>query len=313
MSAPVRVGVLGVGSMGCNHARVYSDLDETELVGVADVDAERAREIASRYDTEAFERADLLERVDAVSVAVPTDYHYELARDAIESGTHVLVEKPFVRDTAAGRDLVERANERDVEIQVGHVERFNPALDAARDYLADETIIAVSANRLSPPVEREIPDSAVFDLMIHDLDILLSLVDADVSDVASMSVPDGRHTTAELRFDDGTVGQLAASHVTQRTVRELTVTAEDSLVHVDYVEQAVEVYEHRPDGAEERDVVEHLAVEDAEPLARELRSFAETARDGGDPTVTAEDGLRVVSLASDIERDTFLAADAEEA
>lgn len=308
---PVETGVVGVGSMGDHHARIYDELGDTELVGVSDADEGAARETAARYGTVARDWEDLLEAVDAVSIAVPTEYHYDLARDCIERGIPVLVEKPFVEHSARGQELVELAEDNWVPIQVGHVERFNPAVDVLRRYVQGLDIIAVSAQRCNPPpTGRDIDDSAVLDLMIHDLDVLLSLVDAPIKDVSSLHTRDGRYATAELQFGDDTIGQLTASRVSQRRSREITVTAEECLVHVDYDAQTVEVHE-RPDAdrsPSEEKVVKQLSVDEGDPLKRELRSFADVVRNGGTPVVSGEDGLRVVELAQRIDRHEIAAA-----
>lgn len=306
---PIKAGVVGVGAMGDNHARIYAELGETELVGVTDADEQSARETAARYGTISRDWEDLLDVVDAMSIAVPTEHHYDLARDCIERGIPILVEKPFVEHEARGQELLELAEENWVPIQVGHVERFNPAVDVLRRYVQDLDIIAVSAQRCNPPVSRDIDDSAVLDLMIHDLDVIMSLVDDQVVDVSSLHTRGGRYATAELQFGDGTIGQLTASRVSQRRVRELTVTAAESLVHVDYDTQTVEVHE-RPGDAHspgEEKVVKQLVVDEGEPLKRELRAFADVARNGGTPVVTGADGLRVVELAHRIEQREIVA------
>lgn len=302
---PIKAGVVGVGAMGDNHARIYAELGDTELVGVSDADEQAAREAAARHGTVSLDWEDLLDEVDAMSIAVPTEYHYDLAKDCIKRGIPVLVEKPFVEHEAHGRELLELAEENWVPVQVGHVERFNPAVDVLRRYVRDLDVIAVSAQRCNPPpTSRDIDDSAVMDLMIHDLDVIMSLVDEPVRDVSSLHTRGGRYATAEIQFGDGTIGQLTASRVSQRRVRELTVTAEQCLVHVDYDTQTVEVHE-RPEAAHspgEEKVVKQLVVDEGEPLKRELRAFADVARNGGTPVVTGSDGLRVVELAQRIER-----------
>ncbi len=315
MSEPIKAGVVGVGAMGRHHARIYHELPETELVGVCDADPDRAAEVAEKHDTLSRDWEALRAEVDAVSIAVPTQYHYDFVKDCIEHDIPVLVEKPFVKDIDEGRELVRLAEKRDVPIQVGHVERFNPAVETLADYVSDLDIIAVSAQRLNPPVSRDIDDNAVFDLMIHDLDILLSLVEGDVENVASMKNSRGQYAAAELQFDDGTIGQLTASRVTQRRVRELTVTAEECHVHVDYADQTVEVHRQGSgNGTPEEDkVVERLTVDDDEPLKNELRSFVDVVTNGGTPPVSGRDGLHVVELTSRIDERKQLAASRGEA
>ena len=308
--SPTRVGVVGAGTMGYHHARVYRELLGADLVGVADVDAERAREVASEFGTRAMDRSSLLESVDAVSIAVPTGYHYEVACEAIEAGTHLLVEKPFVEDVDRGRELVSMADEQGLVLQVGHIERFNPAVRALGDVVSEEEVIAVDARRLGPPPDREISDGAVMDLMIHDIDVLGSIVPHDVVSVAAARSRDAPRVTAILEFENGVVGTLTASRVTQQKVRKLSVTARECRINLDYIAQSVQI--HRRSVPEyiisEGDVryrheslIEQPTVKNGEPLKAELRSFLDSVRDGTTPVVTGEDGIRAVELATRVE------------
>jgi len=307
----VEAGVIGVGTMGGNHARVYHHLAETELAGVADADRTHAEEVAATYETDALGTGTLLDRVDVVSVAVPTEYHYETVRACIQAGVDVLVEKPFVDDPEDGRALIDLADERDVTLQVGHIERFNPAVQTLTDIVDDLDVIAISAERLSPPLDRDIDDSAVLDLMIHDLDVLLSLVDAGVSEIGSAGTRNGRYASATIQFESGVIGQLTASRVTQEKVRKLSLTAESCRITVDYTDQSIEIHRRStPEYVRENgnlryhheNVVERLAVENREPLKHEIESFVEAARTGTEPVVTAEDGLAALELARSIDR-----------
>jgi len=224
---PLRAGVVGVGSMGRHHARVYDELNDVELVGVTDADPDRAEEIARQYDAAALDPDELLATADAISIAVPTEYHYEFATRAIDAGVHALVEKPLVETPSRGTDLLERARQEDVVLQVGHVERFNPAVRTLMDICVDLDVIAVEAQRLGPPINREIQDNAVFDLMIHDIDVILSLLDAPIESVSAFGAVENRHITANLEFADGVVSTLTASRVTQQKIRRLSITAEE--------------------------------------------------------------------------------------
>lgn len=308
---PMRAGVIGVGSMGQYHARVYGELPGVELVGVSDVDDARAAEIADRHGTRASDMARLIDDVDVVSIAVPTAHHYTVARECIENDVHVLVEKPFVADPADGRRLVSLAEERGVTVQVGHVERFNPAVRAVSEILADHEILAIDAQRLGPPRERRIEDNAVMDLMIHDIDVLLSLVDDDVSTVNALGAEDNRYIDAQLGFENGVVSSLTASRVTQKKIRELSITARECWITVDYIDRSIEIHRHSlPEYVEGRGgvhyrhegVVERPMVDSGEPLKEELAAFVECVRTGQEPLVTAEDGLRALRVARKIDR-----------
>lgn len=306
---PLRAGVIGVGSMGQNHARVYSELSETELVGIADANISRAEHIADEYDTSAHEMEALLDQVDMVSVAVPTRYHSDIARECIAADVDLLVEKPLVEDPADGRDLIEFADERDVIMQVGHIERFNPAVRTLMGMVDDLDIIAVSAERLGPPLSRAIEDTAVMDLMIHDVEILLALVDEPVSSVQAVGNHDARYAGSLLQFESGIIGQLRASRVTQRKIRNLTISASDCWIELDYIDQSVEIHrQSTPEFVNRGDihhrhanVVERLSIDQTEPLKNELSAFSEAVRGNEEPVVTGEDGLRALELTQTID------------
>jgi predicted dehydrogenase len=303
-------GVIGVGRMGSAHARVYAELSDVELVGVADADAERAAATAAADDTAAVEAEAVLDRADVVSIAVPTRYHYPVAREAIDRGVDVLVEKPFVADVEEGRDLLGRASDAGVTLQVGHVERFNPAVRTLQDVVADLDVIALQARRLGPPIDRDLETGIVFDLMIHDIDVVCSLVGGDVASVTADAGRDDRYVDATLRFDNGVIASLTASRVTQQKVRELSVTARDCKVNVDYTDQSIEIHRHSLPEYVERDgdvryrhesIIERPTVENGEPLKAELASFVEAAATDSAPDVTGRDGLRAIELAERIE------------
>jgi predicted dehydrogenase len=312
----LRAGVIGVGSMGQNHVRVLRELPEANVVGVADADDSLAEEIGDKYGVPAVDTDELLERADAVVVAVPTQFHADLTERTIDAGVDVLVEKPFVEDESEGRRLVERADDAGVTLQVGHVERFNPGVETVQDVIGDRDLIAVDARRVGPPPDRTIADSAVLDLMIHDIDVLLALVDSEVETVSAVGARNNRHVTATFGFADGTMASLTASRVTQQKVRELSVTADDCRVNVDYTSQHVEIHRHSvPEYVEtngdvryrQESVIEHPTVQTSEPLKRELSSFLQAAETGSTPEVTGEDGLRVLELAKRV--DGLAAAD----
>ncbi len=305
MTERISVGVIGVGSMGAHHARAYTELPQTTLVGIADQDTDAANSVATEYGTQVLAQSALLDRVDAVSIAVPTAAHAEVARSAIDVGVDILIEKPFVRDPAVGRDLIERATENDVLIQVGHVERFNPAIQTLSDVLADRDVIAVDARRLGPPVDRSIDRSVAYDLMIHDVDILLALLEGAPQSISAVGCHDNRHVTSTLQFDQEIVGTVTASRLTQQKVRECWITASDCLVVVDYIEQTVQIHRHSvpeyvdtDDGVRYRheSITERPTVESGEPLKNELEAFAEAVRERSEPPVSGIDGLRAVEV-----------------
>lgn len=310
----INVGVIGVGSMGSNHARIYSTLQEANLVGVSDADEGRAAEIAERYETASLDLDALIERVDAVSVVVPTQFHYDITRKCIEAGVDVLVEKPFVADPERGKELIDLAEHEDVLIQVGHIERYNPAILALEDVLAGKEVLAYEVRRLGPDPERDIQDSVVADLMIHDLDIVRTLAGEEPECIDGIGREDGKHATATFTFSDGAVATLTASRVTQQKIRELGIATDEGYVNVDYLDRRVEIYRGSMREMVSRDdetryrhesVIERPFVENVEPLKRELRSFLAAVSGNQEPAVPAEDGLAAVRLALAVEDEVF--------
>jgi len=306
------VGVIGVGSMGQHHARVYSELSNTDLVGIADVDIERAGEIADKHGTEAMETDDLLDAADAVSVAVPTRFHYDVVTTCLDSGVSTFVEKPVLGSLDHADDLRAHVNNAGVPVQVGHIERFNPAVTALSEIVEDLSLVSVWARRLGPEPDREIQDSAVIDLMIHDIDIVLSLFDAPPVSVSGSGTREGKHTSALLEFEGDRMASLTASRKTQRKVRTLEITAEECFIEVDYLDQSIEIHRNSvPEYIEENgdvrftheSIVERPVVQNAEPLRKELESFLEAVKTGSTPEVSVADGLDSLSVALEIERE----------
>lgn len=308
-SASTDVGVIGVGSMGRNHARVYHELPTANLVGITDENDEQATRVADEYGTTTRSRETLLDRADAVSIAVPTRYHYPVADAAVAAGVHVLVEKPFVADSENGRKLIDHADRNDVVVQVGHVERYNPAVQTLRSIIDDYEVIAVTARRLGPPVDRQLTDGAVLDLMIHDLDVVRSLLDADVASVEAQGSATDPYVSAVIEFQNDVVGTFTASRVTQQKVRTLSITTRECHIQLDYIDQSVTIHRQSfPEYVEtdgdvqfrHRSVVERPTVDSGEPLRNELASFLQTVNAGGEPEVTGHDGLWAMDTARQV-------------
>ncbi len=308
---PLEVGVVGVGSMGENHARVYEELPSADLTGIFDVDEDRATAVADEYGASPMALDDLLASVDAVSVVVPTAHHYDVATKCIDAGVATLIEKPVVEDPETGRKLQAKARDAGVPIQIGHIERFNPAVETLADLIADLSIVSFSAERLGPPPGREIEDSAVLDLMIHDIDVVCSLLGEEPTAIQSSGVADNRHATALLEFGSGTMASLTASRLTQRKVRRLEVTAEECLVELDYIDQSIDIHRHSvPEYVEangnirfrHESLVERPRVPTEEPLRNELATFLDAVASNETPRVTIDDGLTALEIARRIER-----------
>lgn len=307
------VGVIGVGSMGQHHARVYSELPYVNLVAVFDVDEEQARAIGDKHGAKVLDSDSLLAAVDAVSIAVPTQYHYDLVTTCLDAGVATFVEKPVLGDLEHADDLLARVETADVPVQVGHIERFNPAVTALGEIIEDLSVISIRAQRLGPEPDREIEDSAVLDLMVHDVDIVLSLLDEEPISVSAAGASGDRHATALLEFEGDRMASLTASRKTQRKVRTLEVTTEECFIELDYLDQTIEIHRKSVPEYIETDgdirfkhesIVERPTVQTGEPLRKELESFLEAVATGAEPEVTVQDGLDALSVALKIERAT---------
>jgi predicted dehydrogenase len=304
VSAPLRVAVIGVGHLGRHHARIYSTLPRVTLVGVVDVDRERAERLAAEYNTQAFTSwRDVRDRVDAVSVAVPTEAHLDVALPLLEQGVHVLVEKPMARTIGDADRLIAAAERAGVVLAVGHTERFNPAVELARPLLEEPRFIEV--HRLGTFPERSLDIDVVFDLMIHDLDIVLSLVGREVASIEAVGVPvlTPRVDIANvrLRFEGGCIANLTASRISRDRVRKIRFFQRDVYVSVDYAAQEVEGWRlMRRDGQPPAIEGGKLDVRREEPLLRELADFVGAIADRRAPAVTAQDGRAALALAERI-------------
>jgi len=313
----LRAGVVGAGHMGQYHVLVFAELPDVELVGVVDVDSDRAATVARRYDTRAFtDHRDLAGRVDVASVAVPTEQHYKVARDLLEAGISVLVEKPMTPTLDEARELFAVARRTGAVLHVGHVERFNGAVDELR-HLVRRPIL-VESRRLGPFAPRVQKDTVVMDLMIHDIDIVLALVDAPPvrlgAQGASVHSDSIDVASVQIRFASGTVATLTASRATEEKIRTLAITQPDAYIVLDYAEQDIHIY-RRADQEytmsrtsiryRRAAFVEHLKVHRENPLKLEIQHLlaAVRRRRAGEAVEPAEcDDLRSLAMALEIER-----------
>ena len=297
---PLRAAVIGVGALGQHHARVYQSLPDARLVGVYDIDQARAAEVAARHSCRAFAHLrDLLGEADAVSVAVPTVDHHRVARAVLEEGKHTLVEKPIASTLAEADDLIEAAAARGVVLQVGHIERFNPAVDVLRATVREPRFIEV--HRLGEFSPRSLDIDVVLDLMIHDLDILSSLDGSEVVRVDAVGVPvltpKVDIANARIRFASGLIANLTASRVSAEKVRKFRVFSPRTYISVDFTAREARVYRLRESPAGPEIGLERTAAPDEEPLRRQLAGFVRSARDGTPPVVSGADGRRALALA----------------
>jgi predicted dehydrogenase len=300
----LRVAVIGVGYLGRHHARILSMLPGVELVAVVDIIASRAAEIAAAHGTRALtDVADLRGKVDAVTVAVPTAVHHEIALPLLRDGVHLLVEKPMARGLAEADTMIEAARQASTVLAVGQTERFNPAVAAARPLLHNPRFIEV--HRLGTFPERSLDIDVVFDLMIHDVDIVLSLVDSEVESIDAVGVPvlTGRVdiANARLRFRNGCIANLTASRISRDRVRKIRVFEPLSYLSIDYAAQKLDVW-RLVSGNGSPPAIEggEVPVEYEEPLKRELVDFVDAVRTHRAPLVPGEAGRRALGLATRI-------------
>jgi len=306
----LRVAVIGVGHLGKHHARILSSLPGVDLVAVVDTNRSRADEIAAANGTRAaYHWRDVAGQVDAVTVAVPTEMHPEIALPFLKARVPVLVEKPIARTLFEADGMIDAAADAGVILAVGQTERFNPALAAARPLVTDPRFIEV--HRLGAFPDRSLDIDVVFDLMIHDLDVVLSLVDSDVESLEAVGVPVVTNSVdianARLRFANGCIVNLTASRISRDRVRKIRFFQPSTYVSIDYATQKLEVYRlvkgARPfDETQGRPSIEggETAVASEEPLKRELADFVEAIAQRRAPVVTGEAGRRALALAQEI-------------
>jgi predicted dehydrogenase len=300
----LRLAVIGVGHLGKHHARILSTLPGVELVAVVDTNRTRAEEIAAVNNTRAvFDAGDLAGKVDAVTVAVPTERHVDVAMPFLSSGVPVLVEKPMARSLAEADQLVAAAKASGAVLAVGHTERFNPAVAAARPLLVNPRFIEV--HRLGAFPERSLDIDVVFDLMIHDLDVVLSLVPSEVESIEAVGVPvlTGRVdiANARLRFANGCIANITASRISRDRVRKIRFFQPAAYLSIDYAAQKIEVWRLvKGDGPMPSIDGGEVPVANQEPLKRELEDFVDAIVSRRPPLVTGEQGRRALALAQQI-------------
>lgn len=320
MDGRVRVGVLGIGRMGRSHCRVLSLLRHANLIGIHDLDVAAGGRLAADYGIRFFPDVDaLLDSTDAVCVAVPTPAHFELSMRCLERGLHVFVEKPITETVQQAELLTQAAESSRLVVQVGHIERFNPAYTELKHVLEEISPVAVSFQRLSPYGGSNVDVDVILDLMIHDLDLVMDLVGEEPTSfwVSGLTAFSGTvdHAVANLRLPTGPLLTVTASRLTEQKVRQIEVTALDAYVLVDLLNKSVAV--HRSTVGEyvsnngqgvryrQEGVVERIHVPIAEPLFLELQHFVESIHCGMPPLVQARDGLQALRLATTI-RDAAL-------
>ncbi|HXG57694.1 MAG TPA: Gfo/Idh/MocA family oxidoreductase [Thermoanaerobaculia bacterium] len=300
-----RVGIVGTGYLGRLHARILTEMPEAEAVGFVELRDDVAAEVSSSFGLKRFASIEeLLPHVECAVVATTTTAHFEVAKAFLEAGRDVLVEKPITSSVDEGRALVDLAASRGRIIQVGHVERYNPAIAAAAPLLSG--VRYVEAERLGVFAGRSLDIDVLFDLMIHDLNLVLSLLQADVVDVRAVGVPVLTEmvdmANVRLQFASGAVANLTASRVSQERVRKVRFFSSDVYLSVDTKEQEVKGFRLMRDGGSRNVEPIEIRVEKKEPLRAELEAFLRSVRERSRPIVSGEDGLAAVALATRVGR-----------
>ncbi len=295
----INVGVIGVGAMGYNHARVYYKLEEANLIAVSDVSERTLKKVSEKYDAKPYsDYEELLNdpEIQVVSVCVPTTHHHDVVMAAIEHGKHVLVEKPIAFTLEEAEEMIEAAHKKGVILGTGHVERFNPAVQKAKQLIQNDVIgdiVSASAKRVGPFPPRIKDVGVTIDLAIHDLDVMYYLFDQDVKKVyASMGSILEKceyedHAEIMVNFTGGMTGMLEVNWLTPYKRREISITGTDGIISVDYIDQSIDVHGK---------FAQDIQIEHKEPLGEELSSFLEAVKNNDKPVITGEDGLNALKM-----------------
>ena len=297
----VRVGVVGVGRLGSEHARIYAGMKSVSLLGVVDSIEERAEKIGKRYRTESFTRySSLFGKVEAVSIAVPTDIHYRISKEFLERGIHVLLEKPITQTLSQAKKLILLSERKKVILQVGHIERFNSALQELERHVKNPRFI--ECHRLSPFQERGTEVGVVLDLMIHDIDIILSLVKSPIRRIEATGVkvlsPYEDIANARVTFANGAVANITSSRVSREKMRKMRVFEKARYTSIDFLHQTISIYRHTAHGITR----ETPEIKKVEPLKLELKHFINCVLKEYKPLVSGRPAKEALQIALQISR-----------
>lgn len=312
----LKIGVLGAGHLGKIHLRLLKELEGVELVGFYDPDPSKAAEAASKFELKAFDDMDsLIEAVDAVDIVTPTLSHFDCARKAICASKHIFIEKPLASTTKEAEKLVELVHEAGIKAQVGHVERFNPAFLAIKDETLNPMFI--ETHRLAQFNPRGTDVSVIQDLMIHDIDIILSIIDAKVKKIHASGVPiisaSPDIANARIEFDNGAVANVTASRISIKNMRKMRVFQPDAYISVDFLDKKTEIISIKDEAQDEQSMLLEMDdnhkkyinfrlpdIADTNAIQMELACFRDAIRDGSETPVTVEDGCNAMQVAARI-------------
>jgi predicted dehydrogenase len=296
----IRIGVIGVGHLGSIHAKIYKELNNCELVAVCDNNRQQLDTVAKNLGAQGFHNyKDILDKVDAVSVATPTKLHHKVAADFLNHGIHALVEKPFTPNLEEADQLIQIAKEKDLILQVGHIERFNSAFSATQKIIKEPKFI--ECHRLSPFPNRSLDVGAVLDIMIHDIDIILGLVNSPLERIDAVGINVLTHfediANARLTFKNGCVANLTASRVSDETMRKIRIFQENTYISLDYKNAEACVYRK----AFLKITKENLPIEKEQPLQKELQAFIDCVNGHIQPLVSGAVAREALKVALDIQ------------
>lgn len=297
----IRAGVVGTGHMGLNHVRAYADLPECELAAIYDANEDAARAVSKKFNVPAAgSLEEFADMVDAATICTPTVTHFEIGKVLLERGRHLLVEKPIAENPADANELARLAQEHGCVLQVGHIERFNPALNALEEKLKNPRFLEVT--RLSPYPNRSTDIGVVLDLMIHDIEIILHLVRSPITsmDPVGIAVLSKGEDIANVRFrfENGCVANVTASRISMDRLRKIRVFQEDAYLSLDYQKQDGVMLSLK----DKKIVREKVEVQKGDSLRRQLSSFLECARDGLQPRVSGQEAAKALEIAIEITR-----------
>ena len=302
----IRTGVIGTGYLGKFHADKYSELIESELVGIVDTDYEAAQTISNRLNVPAFKSyEELFDRVDAVSIVVPTELHHKIAKDFLLNGIDVLVEKPMTTTLDEADDLIETAKKNKCVLQVGHLERFNAAVLALNNVIKQPLFI--ESHRLAPFKDRGTDVDVILDIMIHDIDIILNIVGSPVKSIHAVGVPvvsseNNDIANVRLEFESGCVANVTASRISAKEMRKIRIFQHDAYLSIDYAAQQVEVYGKTDSDEHDTPQItyDQIDIKQGDSLKEEIRSFLNAVKSRSIPEVPGEAGKNALKVALEI-------------
>ncbi|MGA8849166.1 MAG: Gfo/Idh/MocA family oxidoreductase [Dehalococcoidia bacterium] len=302
MGKPFKVGVIGLGAMGRNHVRVYSELPDVELVGIADADSALAQGLAKKYRTKPFSdyKELLQEDLDAVSIAVPTSLHREVALAAADGGTNMLIEKPIADSVSAGSSIIEAAGKNQVKLMIGHIERFNPVILVIKKEIEGMEVSLIEITRIGPFPPRIRDVGVVIDLATHDIDLLRYITGFEFKKIYSLTSRNlAPHEDAAIllfQMENGILCRITVNWLTPFKVREISIATKEKFIKASLIDQKVTTYNKYKEN--DSYLVKELSVPFGEPLKLELKAFIHSLKNDISPPITGEDGLKALEVAS---------------